>query len=166
MRLFKYVNEQNDTVSIQIKKPSECTKEEKKTFISLVISGNQNAQEHVRKTFPKLVWVGLLYEGTEIKAVSSIKKGLSGVFERAGVSEIAKDYPYEVGFSFTSTDSRGKGYNVKLEKKLFSKISGGIFCTIRVNNEASLAVHKKLGFKPVGKPYKGIVTDVLLLVLK
>ena len=79
---------------------------------------------------------------------------------------MAKDYPYEIGFSFTSTDSRGKGYIHKLEKKLISKVSGGIFCTIRVNNEASLAVHKKLGFEQVGKPYKGIVTDVLLLVLK
>jgi hypothetical protein len=33
-----------------------------------------------------------------------------------------------------------------------------------VNNKASLAVNKKLGFANVGKPYRGIVTDVQLMV--
>ena len=166
MRLKRYIVEQAN-VKIFIKKPSDCTSEEKRSFVDLVVSGDQNVPSHVRNSFNKLVWVGLLYEGDEIKAVSSLKKGNNvNIFDKAGVEEMASDYPYEVGFSFTSPSSRGKGYNTKLKKELFAKVgSKGIFATIRVTNKESMAVNKKLGFKPLGEPYAGIVTDVQLMVL-
>ena len=163
MRLNTYLTE--STTNVIIKKPNQCTKEEKITFVDLVISGNQNREEHVLKTFRSLVYVGFLYENDEIMAVSSIKKGRTISFEKAGVPDEAENYPYEVGFSFTSPKSRGKGYNTILKKKMFSKIKGyGVYATIRIDNKASLSVNKKFGFTELGEPYQGIVTDVKLLV--
>jgi RimJ/RimL family protein N-acetyltransferase len=96
-----------------------------------------------------------------------LKDGDEEIFDRAGVPELSDDYPYEVGFSFTDPSSRGKGYNTKLKKALFAKVHNrGIYATIRVNNVASITVNKKLGFKTVGEPYSGIVTDVQLMVYK
>ena len=164
MRLNQFINE--TTVNIVIKKPNQFTKEEKKVFIDLVLSGNQNTPSHVKNTFPKLVWVALLYEGNEIKAVSSLKKGKTDAFENAGVPELADKYPYEIGFSYTSEDSRGKGYNSLIKKKLFNKVSGsGIFGTIRITNKASIIANTKLGFKVVGGSWQGIVTKLKLYVL-
>ena len=160
----KYITE--STVKILIKKPSDCTPKEKETFISLVVSGDQNAPARVKNSFNHLIWVGLLYEGDEIKAVSSLKEGNFEPFEMAGVENEIDNYPYEVGFSFTDPSSRGKGYNGQLKKKLFDKVNNkGIYATVRVNNKESLAVNKKLGFKPLGQPYEGLVTDVQLMVL-
>lgn len=96
-----------------------------------------------------------------------MKKGDFAPFDKAGVEDEADNYPYEVGFSFTDPSSRGKGYNKILKKKLFDKVSNkGIYATIRVTNKESMAVNTKLGFEPLGQPYKGIVTDVQLMVLK
>lgn len=165
MRYFDYIFE-SQSVKVFIKRPEQCTEKEKKTFIDLVISGKQNTESHVRNSFDELIWVGLLYDGDEIKAVSSLKDGDESVFNRAGVEDVADEYPYEVGFSFTDPNSRGKGYNTILKKKLFAKVGNrGIYSTIRINNTASIAVNKKLGFVPMGKPYRGIVTDVQLFVM-
>lgn len=165
MRLTHYLNEQNN-INTFIKKPKECTPEEKKSFIDLVTSGNQNTPAHVRSSFNKLVWVGLLYEDGIIRAVSSLKKGNPDIFERAQSEDDPDDYPYEVGFSFTDPDSRGKGFNKTLKKELFDKVGNkGIYATIRVTNKESIVVNTKLGFRKSGIPYKGIVTDVQLWVL-
>lgn len=165
LKYYDYIFEQQ-TVRVYIKKPEQCTSKEKETFINLVISGNQNTVEHVKYSFDDLVWVGLLYDNGEIKAVSSLKEGDSSPFYRAGMEDIADEYPYEVGFSYTDPSSRGKGYNTTLKKKLFAKVGNrGIYATIRVNNKESMSVNKKLGFVPMGKPYKGIVTDVQLMTL-
>lgn len=167
MRLQNFVFEQNVGVHIVIQRPYQCSKEEKDTFINLVLSGKQNTEMHVVSSFDNLIWVGILYENGVIRAVSSLKEGDEEIFERANVPELADDYPYEVGFSFTDPTSRGKGFNTKLKKALFSKVGNrGIYATIRVNNHASIAVNKKLGFKSVGIPYQGIVTDVQLMVYK
>lgn len=48
----------------------------KKKFINLVISGNQNTPDHVKKSFKTLLWVAFLYENDEIIAVSSLKKAV------------------------------------------------------------------------------------------
>lgn len=168
MRLVKNFNKYitESTVKILIKRPSDCTPKEKETFISLVLSGKQNTPSHVKNSFDDLIWVALLYDGNEIKAVSSLKEGSFEPFEMAGVEDEADNYPYEVGFSFTDPSSRGKGFNKMLKKRLFDKVTdGGIYATIRVNNKESMAVNKKLGFKPLGQPYRGIVTDVQLMVL-
>jgi RimJ/RimL family protein N-acetyltransferase len=165
MRFQNYITEQSN-IKVFIKKPSDCSKEEKRNFIELVVSGNQNTPSHVRNSFNKLVWVGLLYEDDEIKAVSSLKKGDPDIFDRAESEEDPKDYPYEVGFSFTDHNSRGKGFNKILKKELFDKVGNrGIYATIRVTNKESMAVNTKIGFRPVGKPWKGIATDVQLWVL-
>jgi RimJ/RimL family protein N-acetyltransferase len=165
MRLSNFVFEQNVGVRIVIQRPYQCSKEDKTTFINLVLSGKQNTESHVISSFDDLVWVGILYEDNVIRAVSSLKHGDEELFDRAGVPELADHYPYEVGFSFTDPTSRGKGFNTKLKKALFAKVGNrGIYATIRVNNKASLAVNKKLGFANVGKPYRGIVTDVQLMV--
>jgi RimJ/RimL family protein N-acetyltransferase len=165
MKFIQYLIEQSN-VKIFIKKPSECSKEEKNAFIDLVVSGEQNTPDKVRSSFNKLVWVGLLYEGDEIMAVSSLKKQNKNIFNLADVPEETKNYPYEVGFSFTSPLSRGKGYNRMLKKELFSKVGNkGIYATIRVNNKESMAVNAKLGFRKLGTPWTGIVTDVQLWVL-
>jgi RimJ/RimL family protein N-acetyltransferase len=167
MRLSNFVFEQNMGVRIVIQRPYQCSKEEKDTFINLVLSGKQNTEMHVVSSFDNLVWVGILYEDGIIRAVSSLKDGDEELFYRAGVPDLADDYPYEVGFSFTDPTSRGKGFNTKLKKALFAKVGNrGIYATIRVNNTASLAVNKKLGFKNVGTPYRGLVTDVQLMVYK
>jgi RimJ/RimL family protein N-acetyltransferase len=160
----KYISE--STIKILVKKPSDCSPEEKETFISLVLSGNQNTPSHVKNSFKHLIWIALLYEGDVIRAVSSLKEGNFEPFEKAGVEDEADNYPYEVGFSFTDPNSRGKGYNKQLKKKLFDKVNNkGIYATIRVTNKESMAVNKKLGFKPLGQPYEGLVTDVQLWVL-
>lgn len=165
LRLNRYITE--STVKIFIKKPNDCSKEEKQSFIDLVVSGDQNTPSHVRNSFKRLIWVGLLYEDDEIKAVSSLKQGNFEPFDKAGVEEEADNYPYEVGFSFTDPSSRGKGYNKLLKKKLFDKVGNkGIYATIRVTNKESMIVNTKLGFEPLGQPYKGIVTNVQLMVLK
>lgn len=166
MRYIDYIINES-MIKTFIKRPYECTSSQKKTFIDLVLSGNQNTVAHVKDSFDDLVWVGLLFENSEIKAVSSLKKGDSKPFSRAGVEEIAYEYPYEVGFSYTSPSSRGSGFNTTLKKRLFEKVGNrGIYCTVRVDNKASIAVNKKLGFVPVGDTYRGIVTDVQLFILE
>jgi len=166
LRLQQYITEQSN-VKIVIQKPSECSLEDRQKFIDLVVSGDQNTPAHVKNSFKELIWVGFLFEGSAIKAVTSLKEGDFDIFRKAGVEDYADDYPYEVGFSFTDPSSRGKGYNTLLKKKLFVKVNNqGIYATIRVTNKASLIVNKKLGFVPLGTPYKGIVTDVQLMVLE
>lgn len=165
MKFKTYINEQNN-IKILIVKPSQCTKEEKETFINLVTSGGQNVVSHVKSSFKKLIWVGLLYEDGDIKAVSSLKPQNKEIFINANVEDEMNKYPYEIGFSFTDPDSRGKGFNKKLKEKLFGKVGNkGIYATIRIDNKASISVNTKLGFKKLGKPWKGIVTDVQLWVL-
>lgn len=166
MRLKQYITEQRN-IRVFIKKPTQCTPQEKETFLELVLSGDQNDPSYVKNTFPHLHWVGILYEDMEIRAVSSLKLGRNfEVFEMAGVGDMAKDYPFEVGFSYTSPTSRGRGFNKMLKKELFSKVGNkGIFCTVRVTNKASLAINKSLGFRPVGEPYEGLVVPVQLMVL-
>lgn len=150
---------------VLIKKPKDCTDVEKNRFIELVISGGQNVESHVRNSFDKLIWVGLLYSGDEIVSVSSLKRGNSKPFERAGVEGESKNYLYEVGFSYTDKDSRGLGYNKLLKVALFKKIGNkGVYCTIRTTNKASILVNSKLGFKPLGKTYQGIVDPIQLMV--
>ena len=167
MRLLDYIIEKDENVRVVIKKPSECTPDEKKKFLELVLTGGQNVASYVKASFRKLVWIGLLYEGEEIKAVSSIKTGRSElIFDAAGAEEDADDYPYEVGFSYTSESSRGMGYNQKLKKELFKKVGNkGIYATIRVNNKESAAVNIKLGFRKAGEPYEGVEVPVQLWVL-
>jgi RimJ/RimL family protein N-acetyltransferase len=167
MRLINYIIESDNNLEVFIKKPSECTPEERKRFLDLVNSGGQNVASYVKASFKKLVWVGFLYVGEEIKAVTSIKTGRNEmIFDAADAEEDFNDYPYEIGFSYTSEDSRGLGYNTILKKAIFKKVGNkGIYATIRVNNTASAIVNQRLGFRKAGVPYEGVDVPVQLWVL-
>lgn len=166
MRLEDYISE---SVDIIVKKPADCTPEERKKFVDLVVSGGQNISSYVRSAFRNLVWVGFAYVDGEIKAVSSIKKGfVDDTFEAAGVEEVADDFSYEMGFSFTEEGSRKLGYSNQIKKELLKRVGNkGVYSTVRTNNKASIIAIKKLGFEPLGEPYQGLLGDytVQLMVL-
>ena len=156
MRLQNYLNE-GFGMNIEVKKVSECSKAELQDFFKLVDLEKQ-AFTSVATIKSKGSYLAFCHIDGTLAGISSLKKPfrVKDVFTKAGIPEMINKVKYEIGWSVTLPEHRGKRINYLLHKELFEVAEGDVFGTVRDNNTSSLALVKKLGMEQVGEPFEGI----------
>lgn len=77
----------------------------------------------------------------------------NGVFKKAGVAPIAKQFPLEIGYAFTLKAFRGKGIHQQLVRELIKATAGNnYYATTKAENVP--AILEKLGFQKTGHEYQ------------
>ena len=163
MRYQAFLNEENNN-GIVIKKPLECTEDELDIFYDMVIDADQSYPSE-GDLKGKGVYLGFYYKDDEVIAISAIKKPYRSktVFEMA--PEEAKNYKYEMGWSYTLPEHQSKGIMHQLNTTLLNKVKGsGVFSTVRIDNKFSIKGLEKLGFTMLGPKIDGMVTNLYLMV--
>lgn len=70
------------------------------------------------------------------------------------MSELATNYVYELGYSFTKPKYRTTGISIKLHCKLFALINQPLFATVREDNRVANIGLSRLGFVQLGQSYQ------------
>lgn len=95
-------------------------------------------------------------EQGKIIAVSALKTPLDSyknkVFTAAGLPNLAQQYQYEKGYSYTDPGYRRQGLNRAIWEKLANS-GGQLFATTRSDNTASKANLVAQGFSQLGRPW-------------
>jgi hypothetical protein len=116
--------------NIIIKSPNNCTKKELKDFEKLIIEGKQVSEKGLFKKISNAKVLAFCYIDNEIASISAVKIPKNSyrekVFRNAGVTGLVKKYLYELGYSYTKPEYRGKGLNISCSKELLTKLKSGI----------------------------------------
>ncbi|MCK4912142.1 MAG: N-acetyltransferase [Candidatus Omnitrophica bacterium] len=144
-------------MEIIVKSPKECSKEEINEFIKLVSEGGEvdirGLEERVQRA-RNLFFL----KNPHLVAISAIKRFYqqykNSIFEKAGCSDIANDYKFEMGWMYTKPISRRKGFSRDLLEVMLNQLKG-ISCYTIVGSENHIMQHmlESHGFNKVGKEY-------------
>lgn len=100
-------------------------------------------------TSAEVEWIARTY-GTEISDIEAMRENNEiFVYRKNGkaVSYVGIHIDGSVGFLYTKPEYRQQGYATKIENELFKMKKEPIFSQILEDNEASVAMHKKNGWK-------------------
>jgi len=144
-------------MEIIIKLPSECLDQEINEFVGLVNEGGEvdpsGLKGRVRRA-KKLLFL----KDPSLVAVSAIKRFYqqykNSIFEKAGCSNIASSYKLEMGWMYTRSASRGKGFGRKLLEAMLNQLDGqSCYTTVRSDNQIMRHMLDSHGFNKVGMEY-------------
>lgn len=141
-------------MDIITKTPNECSSSELSEFRALVLEGGEVVTEGLIeriKRAEKLIFVN----DKKCIGVGAIKRPYdvykNKVFKKAGVSNLAKEYLFELGWIL----SRRKGVgNIIMQSIIASIGNSSCFATTRENNDAMRHLLNKYGFSVTGEKYK------------
>lgn len=149
---------------IKVQQPSKFSEKEINEFYELVKGGGQVNKETLMSRLKKAKLLALGFVDDKLIAVTSLKipnnNYKNRIFNNGEIKGKASLYSYELGYAVTHKKYRGKGYNFKLNDKLISKVKdGNIYAT--TGNPYMVKLLNNLGFKAIGKEYKGNYNDNL-----
>lgn len=153
MRAEEFLTE-NKVVAVR---PNQLTTPQQAAVANFISQGGEvsaaNAVAGVQRA--QLIGYATNDDG-KIIAVSALKTPLDSyknkVFTAAGQAELAPQYRYEKGYSYTDPRYQRQGLNRAIWEKLASG-SGRVFATIRSDNTASKANLAAQGFSQLGEPW-------------
>jgi len=149
-----------------VKTPKESTEEELKDFYDLIVAGG-NFTGDLMDRIKDAKLLGFIYEGGELVGTRGIKRPKDSyknkVFDKAGVSELAREYKYETGYAYTSPKMRKKGLYGKMASHMFKFLKFPTFATTQHKTVINLL--KKYGFEQLGEPYKSEIGEHKLILM-
>lgn len=145
-------------LEFKIKQPSDCSEVEIDEFHAITLKSGQVMKMGLKARINNSTLLGFCYTKDQLISISSVKSPnknyRNGVFEKAGIKELADDYPYELGYAFTETEFRGNGLNYELNKRLLSEMhSAKIYATS--DSDGMIKILEKLGFERIGNSFHG-----------
>src|SRR5215204_1124204 len=109
-------------MKIVIKKPSECSEQELKSFVEMVVEGGQVARKGLEERVKKAKLLAFGFERETLAGIAAIKKAsrfyISNIFGRADVSGDAGAFRYELGWCFILPEYRKRGLAGKLVEEI------------------------------------------------
>lgn len=158
-------------MNIVIKRPAECSSEELRHFVDMVIEGGQVARTGLERRIRRAKFLAFAYENGELAAITAVKKAswfyTRDVFRKAGETNEAFDYRYELGWGYTRPAYRKRGLsNALCDSTLERSREVNLFGTTGTNNEAVARILSKRGFEKCGSPYPGRTESKQLWVRK
>ena len=145
--------------NVVLKTPKKCSEAELNMFEKLVKDGGEVSLRGLRHRIVNALYLAWIEEkGDDMIGVAAIKKPSpdyrSSVFKKAGSSEVANQYEFELGWVFIIPTCRGYRLSMPLIQSLLTSFSiQPIFATTRDNNEAMKAILTKFGFQKSGESY-------------
>jgi len=148
----------DSTQKIITKSPSNCSPEEIRAFIALVLQGGEVPSAGLSQRVSAAAQLAFLYAGPQLLGIAALKNPNPGY--RAKISEVSgvdlplDSFPYELGWVFVAPEARRQGHSHSLSQAALSLASGrGVFATSRKDNVAMHNTLAKLGFVASGSAY-------------
>ena len=142
--------------------PALCTTSQLEEFTELIKEGGEvvNVGLYTRvKNSKLLAWAE--NDDGDMVSIGALKRPNKSyqerVFTKSGNISAIHDYKYELGFLYTSPESRGKGLTSSIIANLIKNLKGdGCYSTLREDNSVSKHLLTKNGFVQLGSSYKGV----------
>lgn len=146
------------SLSIIARAPSACAAEEITAFEQLVVAGGEVNVETLPGLLSRALSLAFASLGERLVAVGAIKRPHEdyriGVFEKAGASQNATQFKFELGWVYVEPSFRRRGLACALVKTLVHSLNGvPAYATSREDNKQMHALLKRFGFKPIGASY-------------
>lgn len=145
-------------LNFEIKKTKDCTSSEINSFYELVKRAGQVDLIGLFDRIKNTELLAFCYHKRHLVGISSIKipnrNYKKRIFSEAGIQNKEQEYKFELGYSFTEENFRGKQIGFHLSNKLIKELSDiTIFATTA--NPGMKKILKKIGFIEIGNTYKG-----------
>src|SRR5680860_467766 len=157
--LLGIMNESAEVISVKL--PSECSATELQDFAALVLAGDEVEAVGLEARIKKAEALIFLTQDDCLKGIAAVKNPDSSykicVFKKAQASVQPNEFPFELGWVFVLSSSRGAGFSRKLVKAALPTTCGrAIFATSRSDNAPMHKTLKAHGFSCYGKAYASI----------
>ena len=152
------------TLTFKVDNPEKFTIKEKDIFVQLLIKQGQVTNPNIDKVNAS-PFICIVFCNDEPVGIGAIKNVYKTPFDYAKVSELKVKFENELGYLFVSNDNasnfRGLGIGKTISKLLLKQIGKGtVFATTDVSRKNIMKyILKNVGFKKVGKTYKGQNTN-------
>lgn len=150
-------------MKITVSKPKELTTKELNQVKELIILGGQVSKNNLESRILNCELIGRCFADDKLIGVSAIKRPLKSYIDKIlNKAKIHKDKnpSFELGYSVTLKDFRGKGVNRKINDELLDNSKGiSIFATTDNSSMRKYLVSK--GFVKVGESYKGKFNETI-----
>jgi hypothetical protein len=151
-------------LSYVIKSPSECSADEINLFYEAALKGGQVRKQGLLSRIKQCKFLAFCFDEEKLAGIIACKapsEGYkNGVFDKALIPAIAKDYSIEIGYAFTESDYRGNRICPKLLELAKSSFKGiKVFAT--TGNTAMKKALSRADFEVIGEKYKGVYNDEL-----
>ena len=156
-------------MEIQAKYPSECTKDELREFEALVIEGGEVSPIGLSDRIKQANTLISVRDNSACIAVGALKRPIenykNNVFKKAGVFHLVQQYPFELGWVFSSPSALGKGVGRIIMDTIVNLVGNkGCFATTRLNNEVMHHLFDQYSFFRVGNEYPSKNGDYSLIL--
>jgi hypothetical protein len=163
MKKFKTDNTM-ENYQIKILSPNDCSPEQLRDFLTMVLSGGQVQAEGLADRIASAALLGFAFVDGKLAGVASIKNQKRSYvisrFLKAKVPRLAEHYDHEIGYAVTDADFRRMGISRNLILKLIEqKPQGKFYATTKNDDMRSLLT--KLEFVKTGSPYKNADDETL-----
>jgi GNAT superfamily N-acetyltransferase len=146
-------------LNVTLREPTACSSAESAAFRDLVVQGDEVDPDGLEGRIQK---AKALVFGTcddllvGVAAVKCQERNYRhGIFQKAGISDLAGRYVYELGWIFVVPEFRGKGFSVALvEKSLASFGAENVYSTSKTSNTPMHRTLLKFGFSAEGNPWR------------
>ncbi len=140
------------------KSPEQCSTDELRKFIELVLEGGEVTPHGLEARIRKAEKLIFSIESDCLIGVAAVKKPdqpyKQTLFQKARASTNFEQYLFELGWIFVLPSARGAGVSHTLvEAALAASGNKGIFATTRVDNIPMKKVLISHGFLPHGETY-------------
>lgn len=138
--------------------PAACSPQDLAEFMALAVLDKETHEKGLPEKIAAAEWLGFYREKDKLAAIAALQRPVEGyrkgIFKKAGASQAAEAFPFELCWAVTLNDFRGRGLCSALVRELLAKAPGdNIFAVMRSNNNRMADILKKQGFLPEGFPY-------------
>lgn len=140
------------------KKASECSVDELRAFMALVIQADEVDPEGFEGRLKRAERLIFIFEAEELIGIAAIKRPsmsyIKRVFEKAQFTGNPNSFVFELGWIVIKEHFRGQRLSrVLMEKALQCTMGHKVFATTRADNIAMQKTNERYGFHIVGKRY-------------
>jgi hypothetical protein len=155
MRTSEFITENTNIIAIR---PNQLSSQQLTTIGNFIAQGGEVSANNALAGVQRAQMLSYaINEQGDIIAITALKTPLDSyknkVFAAAGFPNLANQYHYEKGYSYTTPNYRRQGLNKAISQKLLSSVSGNIFATTRSDNTASKNNLVAQGFKKLGNSW-------------
>ena len=145
-------------IQVFSRSPSECSENEIKDFMALVLAGGEVAAKGFQNRVSSAVSLVFLTIGCCLCGVAALKRPEASYRKRVSCSSdrllTEQAFPYELGWVFVMPSARGHKFSVDLTREALAGAgTHGVFATSRTDNVVMHATLKKFDVLPVGRPW-------------
>lgn len=153
MKIFEVTS----PVEIRIAQPAQVPPQTMQQLAQLIAVGTEVDMSMVARNLKAAATIAWAEDNGQAVGVIVLKHPVTSyrdkVFEAAGVAEMAREYPVELGYTYVSPDQRSQGTSIKLMRTMMRSLRGKVFATTRENNTTINKLLTFAGFKQLGEPY-------------